>query len=107
MHQKPDLDLTALIAFMKELRLRSKKSRRSVEDCMQVGKDTYRQVETYYRPPPDFQHGFVQWLRDFLRCVGATPEEEQTAMDLASRVLVKQFADWMDDLRNRSGNGYE
>jgi hypothetical protein len=100
-NQKPEPDL---IAFMKTLRLRSGKSLKAVEECMNVGADTYRHVESRLRPPRDFQHGFIAWLRDFLRCVDATPEDEKHAIDLAARAILDQFADWMDDLRNRDGN---
>jgi Helix-turn-helix domain len=96
--QKPSPDLAD---YLKALRERHKVSIGILERRMDLPKDTYRHIERHRRPLPDFQHGLIEFVRLFLRSVGATPEEEREVLELASRDLVRQFSEWMDDLRQR------
>jgi hypothetical protein len=101
---KPPRDL---VEFMKALRERRGMSIGDVERCMKIPTDTYRHIERRRRPLPDFQHGLIEFVRGYLQCVDATPEEDEVALKLASDAFVLQFAEWLDDVRNRRSNEHE
>jgi hypothetical protein len=90
-----------LVDALKALRERHGMSIGDIERCLKLATDTYRHIERRRRPLPDFQHRLIPWLRTFLRCVGATRDEEQEVMEYASKALLEQFSEWMDDLRSR------
>lgn len=99
--QKPPRDLVDL---MKALRKRSGLSIGDVERTMKIPKDTYRHIERRRRPLPTVDRGLIEFVRSYLACVGATPEDETEAFQLATHTVVEQFADWMQALRDRGVN---
>jgi transcriptional regulator with XRE-family HTH domain len=86
---------------LKAIRNRSGRSRREVAKCMEIGIDTLRLYENANRPLPDFLHGLIAWVKKFLECVDATPDEQQEVLILASRLFVEKFAGWKLDDENR------
>ena len=72
-----------------------------VATCMGIHPDSLRHIESGLRPIPDFQHGRITWIRRFLKCAEATTEEEREALLLASDSFLRQFGDWLRDLRQR------
>lgn len=68
---------------------------------MGVGKDSLRHIERGRRPLPDFLHGRIKWVRQYLTCISATADEEKEALSLATHSFVEQFADWLRDLENQ------
>ena len=90
-----------LVDHLKAVRERHGVSIGKVERDMDLPRDTYRHIEARRRPLLDLQHGLVEWLRAFLRIVGATTEEEEEAIKLASNMLVQEFSTWLEAIRQR------
>ncbi len=91
----------ALVVFLKALREDHDKTPVEVAVCMSYAYDYYRRLESGRRNLPDYRHGLVQWVRRFLRCVEATPEEEQHGLELMAREFTVQFAEWQSELEQR------
>jgi hypothetical protein len=68
---------------------------------MGIRTDSLRHIEKGRRPLPDFLHGRIVWVRSYLKCVGATPNEEQEAISLASHEFLGQFEEWLHDVETR------
>ncbi len=87
-----------LLKRLKAIRTGHGPSQLVVAACMGIHPDSLRHIESGLRPIPDFLHGRIAWIRSFLKCVEATPEEEREALELAARSVVEQFDEWLRDL---------
>jgi DNA-binding XRE family transcriptional regulator len=86
-----------LLALMKAIRQAHRMSQVQVAACMSIAEDTYRHIEKGRRPLPRIQRGFGRWIRSFLTCVGATPDEESRLRELAWRLFLQEWSHDLDD----------
>ena len=91
-----------LVQRLVTIRQQHNVSQQSVADCMGIRNDTLRHAERGRRPLPDFMHGRIDWVRLYLKCVGATPLEEKEVMELAAHEFLTIFSEWMRDLEDRN-----
>lgn len=86
-----------LLALMKKLRRKYGRSQAQLAACMGIAEDTYRHIEKGRRPLPDIRHGFVDWIKTFLHCVGASKAEERELIELATRLTLEEFSHLLDE----------
>jgi DNA-binding XRE family transcriptional regulator len=86
-----------LLALMKTIREAHNRSQLDVAVCMGIAEDTYRHIEKGRRPLPHIQRGFGHWIRSFLICVGATPDEKARLKELAWRLFLEEWGRDLDD----------
>ena len=60
--------------------------------------NTLRHIEKGRRPLPGLQSGLSGWVRRFLGCVGADPQERRQVLDVMSRQILAEFSELLDDV---------
>jgi transcriptional regulator with XRE-family HTH domain len=86
-----------LLKLMKSLRTSHQRTQIQIAACMHIAEDTYRHIEKGRRPLPGYRRGFGRWIRSFLDCVGATPEEERRLKELAWRTFLEEWSHDLDE----------
>jgi hypothetical protein len=85
-----------LLTLIKSIREEHKRTQIQVAVCMHIAEDTYRHIEKGRRPLP-IRRGFGRWIRSFLNCVGATPDEQSRLKELAWRLFLEEWSHDLDD----------
>jgi DNA-binding XRE family transcriptional regulator len=85
-----------ILELMKTIREDHERTQIQIAACMDIAEDTYRHIEKGRRPLPDIRRGFSRWIREFLECAGATPEERVRMRELAARLFVEELSHIMD-----------
>jgi transcriptional regulator with XRE-family HTH domain len=87
-----------LLALMKRIREAHGMSQVQVAACMGIAEDTYRHIEKGRRPLPTIRQGaLARWMRSFLDCVNATPNEQRRVKELTSRVILEELSYLLED----------
>ena len=85
-----------ILALMQTIRREHGRTQIQIATCMAIDEDTYRHIEKGRRPLPDIRRGFSRWIRAFLDCAGATPNERVDMTELASRVFLEELSHILD-----------
>jgi transcriptional regulator with XRE-family HTH domain len=84
------------MAYLIQVRNAHGKKKSEVARCMGMTLNAYRHYETGKSHLPDFLHGRMAWVRKFLECVGATPDEIEHARGIAASQVLREFEDRLD-----------
>ncbi|HEV7128771.1 MAG TPA: hypothetical protein VGN32_15175 [Ktedonobacterales bacterium] len=72
-----------------------------VETCMRIPVNTLRHIEKNRRALPKLEQGLAGWVKRFLDCVHATPQERATTIELMSRQVLRELSELLDDTEDR------
>lgn len=89
---------TALVAVLQAIRQAHGVSQLKVEVAMGLPINTLRHIEKGRRQLPDLQNGLSRWVKEFLACVGATPQERKLVLDVLSRQILLEFSELLDEV---------
>lgn len=87
-----------LTALLQAIREKHKMSQLKVELCMELPVNTLRHLEKGRRSLPHLEHGLAAWVKRFLDCVKADPDERKQVLEVMSRQVLTDLSELLDDM---------